>query len=424
MNGSDNAPPPDVEKTYIDVLEKHHWPNPYISSATAKVSDVTGPSGVKMAGPYEWVPPNYWLLDKQNGGAHGFATEISPGPAVPPVESIRRMIPGEHSWPIDEYWFYHSGGGQFKTLGVFSAAINSRYGQAKDLDDYAMKSQVMTYEGQRAMFEGYARNRDSAGGVIQWMLNNAWPSMIWHLYDYYLLPGGGYFGTKKACEPIHVQYSYDDRSIVVVNNTYNPTGALKVTAKVFDVNMHEKYSNSAKVTPPNYGNVRAFTLPTFDDISTTYFVRLTLENREGVTVSRNFYWLSTKDDVLDSTKSTWYYTPTTSLADFTALQGLAPVKLNVVGRIERKGETESVRVTVENPGQALAFSVRLQILRGPGGEEVLPVLWEDNYIELLPGEKRDLTATYRIRDAGGMRPVLQVSGWNVKAAGQRLEFRG
>ena len=76
----------------------------------------------------------------------------------------------------------------------------------------------MAYEGERAMFEAYGRNKYTATGVIQWMLNNAWPSLIWHLYDFYLRPGGGYFGTKKANEPLHVQYSYDDRSIAVVNS--------------------------------------------------------------------------------------------------------------------------------------------------------------------------------------------------------------
>ncbi len=69
----------------------------------------------------------------------------------------------------------------------------------------------MTYEGERAMFEAYGRNKYTSTGVVQWMLNNAWPSIIWHLYDWYLRPGGGYFGTKKACEPLHVQYSYDDQ---------------------------------------------------------------------------------------------------------------------------------------------------------------------------------------------------------------------
>ncbi len=75
----------------------------------------------------------------------------------------------------------------------------------------------MNYEAQRAMFEAYGRNKYDSTGVIQWMLNNAWPSIIWNLYDYYLVPSGAYFGSKKACEPLHVQYSYDDNSVAVVN---------------------------------------------------------------------------------------------------------------------------------------------------------------------------------------------------------------
>ena len=160
LNGSDNPPPADVEQMYIDILKKYQWPNPFISSATAKKAEFSGVTGVKMEGPYEWVPASYWLLDKEAGGAHGFATEISPGPAVPPLESLQRMIPKEHLWPIDEYWNYHAGGGQFKNIKVFTDALNSRYGAAKDVRDYALKSQLMTYEGQRAMFEAYAGRPD------------------------------------------------------------------------------------------------------------------------------------------------------------------------------------------------------------------------------------------------------------------------
>jgi exo-1,4-beta-D-glucosaminidase len=421
LNGSDNPPPPDVEKMYIAILKKYHWPNPYLSSATAKVSKETGASGVKMAGPYEWVPPSYWLLDKTLGGAHGFATEISPGPAVPPIESLRRMLPAEHLWPIDEHWYYHAGGQQFRTLSVFTKALNARYGPAKNVEDYAAKSQLMAYEGQRAMFEGYARNKYQSGGVIQWMLNNAWPSMIWHLYDYYLRPGGGYFGTKKACEPVHVQYSYDDRSVVVVNGTYRPLDRVKVTAKVFDINLVEKYSEQADLQVPADGVARAFVIPDIQGLTRTYFLKLTLSAAGGPVVSTNFYWLSTRDDVLDWKKSTWYYTPTESFADFTSLQSLPSVQLNASSRVERRGDNEVARVKVENPGSSLAFAVHLQIKRGRDGEEVLPVLWEDNYFPLMPGEKRELTATYKVKDLRGSSPVLVIEGWNVRPKSHALE---
>ena len=100
-----------------------------------------------------------------------------------------------------------------------------------------------------------------SSGVIQWMLNNAWPSLIWHLYDYYLMPGGGYFGTKKACEPVHAQYSYHDKSVLVVNTTFQPRSNLKLTAQVFDFNLSEKFSRSeSSLDLAADSNVKAFTI--------------------------------------------------------------------------------------------------------------------------------------------------------------------
>jgi exo-1,4-beta-D-glucosaminidase len=414
FNGSDNPPPSDVERMYLSILEECRWPNPFLSSATAKASTITGSSAVKMAGPYDWVPPSYWLLDKDRGGSFGFATEISPGPAIPPIESLRRMLPKDHLWPIDYYWAFHAGGSVYSSLEIFTHALNARYGTAKNVEDYATKAQLMTYEAQRAMFEGYARNKYRSSGVIQWMLNNAWPSMIWHLYDYYLRPGGGYFGTKKACEPIHVQYSYDDRSIVVVNGTYLAFGGMRVTAKVFDMNMVEKYSKTSYVGVPADGVVSAFVLPDLKDLTSTYFLKLTLEDQNGKLASSNFYWLSTRDDVLDWANATKYYTPTSSFADFAVLQSLPQVELRTTGYVEAKGDENLVHVTLENPSRSLAFAVRLQIKGGLNGEEVLPILWEDNYFALMPGEKRKVTARYRDIDLEGNRPVLLVSGWNVE----------
>ena len=411
LNGSDNPPPPDVEQMYIDILKKYDWPNPFLSSATAKPSTVTGVSGVKMEGPYEWVPASYWLLDKNLGGAHGFATEISPGPAVPPVESLRQMLPKEHLWPIDEYWNYHAGGGQFKNLKVFTAALEARYGPAKNVEDYAMKSQLMSYEGQRAMFEAYGGSRYKSTGVIQWMLNNAWPSMIWHLYDYYLMPGGGYFGTKKACEPVHAQYSYDDKSIVVLNTTHQGLRNLKLTAQLYDIDLKERFSKVTNLDLPADGNVKAFAIPQVPDLSSTYFLRLTLQDDRGATLSGNFYWLSTKDDVLDWKQPTWWYTPTTSYADMTQLQKLQPAKLTVSANAVRRGTDEHAHVTVSNPGRSLAFFIHLQIKQGPSGRNVLPVIWEDNYFSLLPGESREVTGTFKIKDSPGTASVT-VESWN------------
>jgi exo-1,4-beta-D-glucosaminidase len=413
LNGSDNPPPADVEKIYVDILKEYEWQNPFISSATAKKTEVTGASGVKMTGPYDWVPPAYWLVDKTRGGAHGFNTETSPGAAVPPIESIRSMVPADHLWPVDSVWNYHGASGQFKSLQPFQNAVAARYGPSNSAEDFTVKSQLMTYEGERAMFEAFARNKYVSTGVIQWMLNNGWPSMFWHLYDYYLRPGGGYYGTKKACEPLHVQYSYDDRSIVAVNGTGQRVPGLKVRASVLNMDLAVRFSKEATIDLSPDTSAQLFTIPEMSDLSGTYFLDLRLTDANGQAVSTNFYWLATKMDVLDFDKSTWYATPVQSYADYSALQGLPAAVVQATTQVARTADREEARVTLTNSGNGLAFFVRLQVMKSTDGEELLPVLWQDNYITLLPGETREIHATYQLKDLGAAKATVVVSGWNV-----------
>jgi exo-1,4-beta-D-glucosaminidase len=429
LNGSDNPPPADVEQMYLDVEKQLLWPNPVVSSATGKHAQFTGPSGVKMTGPYQYVAPSYWEDDTPQGqpdrkecnpggcgGAYGFNTETSMGPAVPPIESIRAMVGEEHLWPIDEVWNYHAGGENFKTIKVFAEALAQRYGKSDSAADFALKSQLQTYEGVRAMYEAYSRNKYEATGVIQWMLNNAWPSMIWHLYDYYLRPGGGYFGAKRALEALHPVYGYDDHSIWVVSSQYEDAKGLKLATRIYNLDMSEKFSRDDSLDAPADSTAKIFTLPEIQNLSPTYFVVLRLTGSAGKLVGSNFYWLSTKPETLDWSKSTWWVTPTKSFADFTALAQLPKVKLKVSDsfEIQSQGGQAVTHVTIENPGKSLAFFVRLKINKGESGEEILPVLWKDNYISLLPGEKRELTATYRGAELGTSKPVVEVSGWNVQ----------
>lgn len=426
LNGSDNPPPPDVEQMYLEVEKQALWPNPIVSSATAKPAGFSGVSGVKMTGPYEYVAPSYWSLDSpahpsptpcaegECGGGYGFNTETSPGPAVPPIESLHRFLPKDHLWPIDDYWNYHAGGGAFKDIHVFTDALNARYGKAENLEDYAFKSQLMTYEGIHAMFEAYSRNKYTSTGVIQWMLNNAWPSVIWHLYDYCLRPGGGYFGAKTAMQPLDPIYGYDDHAVWLVSSQYRDASNLKFTAKVYNLDMTEKFSREEAVNAAADSTTKIFDLPEFQNLSPTYFLRLTVQDSNGKVVGSNFYWLSTAPETLDWEKSNWFTTPTATYADFTALKQLPKVKLNIGSASLRKGADEITTVRLQNPSKDLAFFVRLKISKGKGGEEILPVLWQDNYISLLPGEARQITATYRASDLGRSKPAVEVSGWNVE----------
>ncbi len=140
LYGSDNPPPANIETLYLQVLKDANWPNPSLSSASATATKVTGASGVKMSGPYDYVPPNYWLTDKEAGGAFGFNTETSPGPVIPTLASLKRFIPAGHLWPIDDYWNYHAGMERFTNIDKFVNGMDQRYGKPASLEDFLRKS--------------------------------------------------------------------------------------------------------------------------------------------------------------------------------------------------------------------------------------------------------------------------------------------
>ncbi|HEX9309293.1 MAG TPA: hypothetical protein VF887_00645, partial [Gemmatimonadaceae bacterium] len=276
--------------------------------------------------------------------------------------------------------------------------------------------QLMTYEGERAMFEAYRRNEYVSTGVIQWMFNNAWPSIYWHLFDWYLRPAGGYFGTKKANEPVHALFSYDDRSVAVVNSnaTRTPVRDVRLRARVLGLDYTEKFSRDTVIDLPADSSMRVFFLPEPTGLTggSAYFVDLRLTTADNQPLSTNFYWLSTHPDVL-ADSSTWYMTPVKAYADLTALRSMPQAAVQATARFTSRAGTGQARVTLRNPGRSIAFFMRLQVT-GRGGEEALPVSWEDNYVTLLPGETRVVTANYRVRDLGGAPPQVLVTGWNVR----------
>jgi exo-1,4-beta-D-glucosaminidase len=421
LYGSDGPPPAAIEKMYLGILKELEWPNPTISSASDSPTTVTGKSGVKMTGPYEYVPPVYWLSDKQAGGAFSYNTETSPGPAIPTKESLAKFIPKDHLWPIDEYWNFHAGGERFTTINVFTDALTKRYGAATSLDDFERKSQAMTYDNQRAMFEAYGRNKYTSTGVIQWMLNNAWPSLIWHLYDYYLVPAGGYFGTKKAQEVVHVQYSYDDNSVAVVNGTYASIKGLKVSAKLYNIDAKEVGSRDQTLDIAADASAKAFDLPKPANLSTTYFLKLQLADASGTVISDNFYWLSTKVDTLNwAAKRDTVYTPQKDFADLTGLNSLPQATLDVKAERASQAAKETVRVTLKNTSSSVAFMVHPRLIKGKDGDDLVPIFWDDNYFSLLPGEQKTINATFDTEDLAGQPPVLHVEGYNLAATASSI----
>jgi exo-1,4-beta-D-glucosaminidase len=415
--GSDSHPPADIEAAYLGIVRATRWPMPTQNQASERdPSALTGPSGFKMTGPYDYVPPLYWYVDRTHGGAFGFNSETGPGAAVPNVESLKKFLPPDRLWPINEVWSYHMGGDRFASLDTHTRALEEQYGKATGVDDYARKGQALAYDAERAMFEAYRRNKGAATGVIAWMLNSAWPSLLWHLYDHYLAAGGGYYGTKKANEPVHIQYSYDDHTVVVVNDSPATVSGLKATVEVYDLHGKKLWArDKSDLTVATDRSVVALEQLAPVNQAVTRFIQLLLRDRDNQIVSRNFYWLAATSDVLDWAGTDWWGTPALKYADLSALSSLPTVTTTLHARSEATTAAErTLHVNVRNGGRALAFFLRLRVTKGEGGDEVLPSYWSDNYVSIPPGETRELSVRFADRALAGAKPVVVLTGWNVR----------
>ncbi len=415
MYGSDKWPRPELEKKYLDVLAKYDPTRPYAQSAKEWVSEITGPTGMKMRGPYDYVPPGYWYIDTTYGGAFGFNTETGPGPQVPVLESLEKMIPKDSLWPISSSWLYHAARGNFHNLTHYNNAMDQRLGKATSLNDYERKAQYLNYEGMRAMFEAFESNRFEATGIIQWMYNASWPKLWWQLYDYYLMPTGAFYGARKANEPLHVSYNYKNNSVEVMNNTGKTEPELKAEINVLDFNSKSVLKKIVPVADLSSQQTKqVFSLPSDPDLTKTYFLDLKLFDKEHKNVSNNFYVLSTEKDSLDVKKSSWFFTPESHYADLTMLQQLPKVKLHTSDEVSNKEGKTMVNLKVKNPTSHVAFMVYLDLKKGNSNESVVPVFWDTNYFTLLPGEERTISVWCHTSDLDGQKPVVKVGGWNVE----------
>lgn len=417
LNGSD-MPPRDtsVERDWLTIEANLHFPNPILATANESESKVSGKSGVKMAGPYDWVPPYYWEQDTDKvGGPWSFATEISTGPSIPPYESLIKFISKDSISNTSKTWNYHAGTMQFGNTHIFDSALYGRYGTPVNMKDYIAKAQAQNYEGERAMMEAYGLYKHTtATGVVQWMGSNPWPGIIWHTYDYYLYPAGTYFGIKKALEPLHIQYSYKSRDVIVSNSWLHSYSGLEVKADVYNLDGTVKYTNTMQTSINADSVVRCFAIPAVDGTSPAYYLRLQLKDKSGKIESINWYWLSQKEDELNFKKSTWYHTPQSAFTDYTALQQLPPTTISASHTVAAGTDSTVQTITVTNTGKAVAFFVHVRAVKGKGGDDILPAIFNDNYVCLAPGETRHITITYNHKDAGTVAPHFIIEGWNIE----------
>lgn len=414
---SDKHVPFRAEKLYTEMVEKYDGTRPYQSNAMYSTTPVCGCTGLDhdpYPETYTYLPPSAWygLRPKDEKGHFGpyefleFNTEIGPGAEIiPPMESMRAMMPEEDLWPKSKSWDIRLSSDEFSYQST--DAFYSRYGEPEDLESYTVKAQAFQKETFRAMTEAFRKNKYKASGILIYRVNAGWPSLCYYLYDYYLRPDGAYAGVQQGYEPLHVLYAYDDRSVVVVNDLYRDFKNLMVTAQVFNVDMTLKYAAGEKVDIRADAVRSVLKIPETEGLTQTYFLNLELKNEAGDALSSNFYWLTTQND---------------ADADFGELMKLPQVELKATTGFREEGKEGVVRVTLTNASGQLAFLINPKIFIGLHGKELLPSYWNAKYFSMLPSSSREIEVRFNVDSLDGQRPHLMLEGWNIEPV--ELEVTG
>ncbi len=380
LSGSDRIPLPELEARYLEVLAEISPDTPYVPSASS-LNTPAALSGNKMRGPYEYVGPEYWYEDKRLGGAFGFNTETSIGLNMPQLESVKRMIPEDELWPLGPGWDRHctSAAEAMHSTGEIVKAVLRQFGPSENVEQFVERAEALDYEGTRAMFEAFRINRPVATGLIQWMLNSAWPSLYWQLYDWYGIPTAGYYGVKKSLQPLQILYNWSDSNLYLVSSA--PKGrTVDATVWVHDASgaLLDRYA--LRFDEPS-GEEATPLLPLIypgKDI----FVFTELETPDGIRAD-NAYAIPSKGNIHDWAHSTWYQTPVLEWADKSFLAGLPEGDLSIA-------ETGKGTATVTNCGSTPAFQIVLK-LKDKDGNLVRDAFWSDNFFTLAPGQSKTVT---------------------------------
>ena len=344
--------------------------------------------GVSGHGAYQLMPIDYYFTH-QSGKLHSERGL----PAVPTYESLCRMLPPEGRWPIGLAWAQHDFTMQGAQSGQsFVSAVTAHFGPARDARQFCEWAQWVNYDGYRAMYEGAARDRM---GLLIWMSHPCWPTTVWQTYDYYLEPTAAYFGVKKACEPLHVQFNPVTKGVEVVNIAAGTHRGLTLTAQTLTASGQLIRQWADTIDTHDDQTLSPLTLDLPDE--EVYFVRLRLNDGARV-VSENTY-------VESRTPGQWQ-----------ALCQLPKTRLGITQEFHREGPAHKGTVMLTNDSDTPALMVRLN-LKGSDGGQILPVVYSDNYLHLMPGERKVVTVSYRDEDGRGLEPHVECSFFNQDTSG-------
>ncbi|HEY1206337.1 MAG: discoidin domain-containing protein [Bryobacteraceae bacterium] len=377
---NEGYPPKPIDEGIRKTLAELHPDIHYIPSSADDTVEGHGPYGVR--------PTRFYFEQRATPKLH---SELGM-PNIMSLDSVRQTMPEAALWPQGRMWGLHDfclGGAQ--QGAAFRAVIDDGYGGAANAEEWLTLAQFVNYEGHRAMYEAQSRNRM---GLLIWMSHPAWPSFVWQTYDYYFEPTAAYFGAKKASEPLHIQWNIATDSVEVVNYSGGNAAGLTARAEIRNMDGALKWAKEVPVESAEDSDVSCIKMEYPQGLTPVHFIRLKL-TRGGETVSENFYWRGLQEGA------------------YRAIRQLPKVKIEAATRAERQGGRWQLKVDLHNVSAQPALMVKLKVVREKSGDRILPALYSDNYVALMPGERRTIGIEVEDADTRGEKPRVAVDGFNV-----------
>jgi hypothetical protein len=381
-------------------------PPPVIESAIEKNLPVLTP-GIKYipnsafgtvsgGGPYGLMPLKSYF---QNNRALTKLHSEMGMPDIVSYESFKLMMPESDIWPQSAEWGMHDFTLQgAQNGGNFNRVINRAFGKIETEKEWLSLAHWVEYQGYRAMFEAEGKNRM---GLIIWMSHPSWPTLTWQSYDYYFEPTAAYFGAKKASEPLHIQWNPLTNKIEVVNYSIPDGSGLTAKIQILNEDGYQKFSNEAVINCPQDSTVPVFSVGKPAGLDSVYFVKLELKKGSNL-LSQNIYMRGFNED------------STGGMGYLDAVTRLPKIKLVSVTNVSKNNDRWDLTTTITNNTKYPAINVRLKVVGSKSGKRILPVIYDDNYLILLPGDQRTIKMELQNADTMGEKPTVELEGFNIE----------
>jgi hypothetical protein len=377
---NEGDPPKPLEDGLTDLIDRLDPGMKYFPASSY------GP--VSGGGPYQAKTAKFYFAERATTKLH---SELGM-PNIVTMDSLKQMMPEADLWPQNDDWGMHDftlTGAQ--NLGDYRKMIEDSYGPADNTADWVELAQFENYDGYRAMFEAQGKNRM---GLLLWMSHPTWPDFVWQTYDYYFDPTAAYFGSKKASEPLHIQWNPLNDTVEVVNYSAGKVKGLTAQVEILNLDGSRQWEKTSPVDSDEDSVQSPIKIEYPASLTPVHFLRLKLTSGDEL-LSENFYWRGMEE------------------SNFQALRGLPKVKLGVSTRVERKGAEWLLTTELTNSSNSPALMVRVKVVREKSGDRIVPAIYSDNYVALMPGEKRRIRTEVEDADARGEKPTIVAEGFNL-----------